>query len=186
MTILCIICSRGGSKEVKNKALRKFFNKPLIAYTIRQAIKAKIFDKIILSTDSKKIQKIGKYYGAASWFLRPKNLALDNSPKLEVIKHSHALAEKHYGKKFQICVDLDITSPLRSIKDIKIILETTFAANKYINDMEPWGLRKKNIERMNTVLYISVELIRKITILLSPIIFQYNIKFSNRIINIIY
>ena len=119
MKILCTICARSGSKEIKNKALKKILNRPLIAYTIRQAIKAKIFDKIIISTDSKKIQKIGKYYGAESWFLRPKNLATDNAPKLKVIKHAHEEAEKFFSKKFDVCVDLDITSPLRLVSDIK-------------------------------------------------------------------
>ena len=119
MKILCTICARSGSKEIKNKALKKILNRPLMAYTIRQAIKAKIFDKIIISTDSKKIQKIGKYYGAESWFLRPKNLATDNVPKLKVIKHAHEEAEKFFSKKFDVCVDLDITSPLRLVADIK-------------------------------------------------------------------
>ena len=160
MTILCIICSRGGSKEVENKALQKFFNKPLIAYTIRQAIKAKIFDKIILSTDSKKIQKIGKYYGAASWFLRPKNLALDNSPKLEVIKHSHALAEKHYGKKFQICVDLDVTSPLRSIKDIKKAVKK-FKNSKFNNLISVTKANKNPYFNMVEVKKKKVQLVKK-------------------------
>ena len=69
MSILCTICARSGSKEIRNKAIQKISNMPLIAYSIRQAIKSKIFDRVILSTDSKKIQKIGKYYGAESFFL---------------------------------------------------------------------------------------------------------------------
>ena len=73
MSVLCTICARGGSKELKNKALKKVFNKPLISYTIRQAIKSKTFDNIVLSTRLKKIQRAGKKYGAKSWFLRPKN-----------------------------------------------------------------------------------------------------------------
>ena len=72
MTIICTICARGGSKGLSNKALRKINKKPLISYTIRQAIKSNVFDEIVVSTDSKKIQKIAKYYGAKSWFLRPK------------------------------------------------------------------------------------------------------------------
>ena len=69
MNILCIICARGSSKGLfSNKALRKINNKPLISYTIRQAIKSKIFSEIIVSTDSKKIQNISKNYGAKSWF----------------------------------------------------------------------------------------------------------------------
>ena len=76
MSILCIICARGGSKGIKNKALVNFRGKPLIFYTIKQALKAKIFEEVIVSTDSLKIQKIAKTYGAKSWFLRPKNISL--------------------------------------------------------------------------------------------------------------
>ena len=60
MTILCTICARGGSKGLSNKALRTINNKPLISYTIRQAIKANIFDEIIVSTDSKKFKVLLK------------------------------------------------------------------------------------------------------------------------------
>ncbi len=119
MTILCTICARGGSKGLSNKALRKIDNKPLISYTIRQAIKAKIFDEIIVSTDSKKIQRIAQNYGAKSWFLRPKKFASDNSSKLLAIRHALVESERYFSKTFKICVDLDITSPLRKIDDIK-------------------------------------------------------------------
>ena len=54
MRILCTICARGGSKGLVNKNLKKIKNKHLIYYTINQAKKSKLFNKIILSTDSKK------------------------------------------------------------------------------------------------------------------------------------
>ena len=63
MPILCTICARGGSKGIKNKALKLINKKPLIYYTINQAFKSKIFDEVVVSTDSKKIQKISKFYG---------------------------------------------------------------------------------------------------------------------------
>ena len=119
MSILCTICARGGSKGLKNKALKKIFNKPLISYTIKQAIKSKLFDEIVVSTDSKKIQRAGKKYGVSSWFLRPKKLSNDNCSKLLAIRHAFTEAEKYFGKKFNYCVDLDVTSPLRTSDDIK-------------------------------------------------------------------
>ena len=60
MNVLCTICARGGSKGLTNKALRKINNQPLISYTIKQAVNSKVFDEIVVSTDSKKIQKIAK------------------------------------------------------------------------------------------------------------------------------
>ena len=115
---LCTICMRGGSQGVKNKNYRLINGKPLMYFTIKQAIKAKIFDHIVVSTDSKKILKIAKSYGADGWFLRPKKLSLNTSSKIPAIKHALFQAEKFYNKKFEKIVDLDATSPLRKIEDI--------------------------------------------------------------------
>ena len=60
MKILCTICARKGSKEIKNKNIIKFKGKPLIYHTINQAKKTKIFDKIVCSSDSLKILRIAK------------------------------------------------------------------------------------------------------------------------------
>ena len=117
-SILCTICMRGGSQGVKNKHTKLINGKPLMYYTIKQAIKSKIFDHIVVSTDSKKILKIAKSYGADGWFLRPKKLALNTSPKVPAIKHALVQAEKFYNKKFETIVELEATSPLRKIEDI--------------------------------------------------------------------
>ncbi len=132
MSILCTICARGGSKGLSNKALRKINNKPLISYTVRQAVKSNIFDEIIVSTDSKKIQRVAKNYGAKSWFLRPKKFASHNSSKLLAIRHALYESEKYFNKSFKICVDLDITAPLRTINDIKKAIKK-FKKNKFSN-----------------------------------------------------
>ena len=76
MNNLCVICARGRSKGLKNKALKKINGKPLIAYTIKQAIKSKKFSHVIVSTDSKKIKKVANKFGAKSWFIRPKNFLM--------------------------------------------------------------------------------------------------------------
>lgn len=115
---LCIISMRAGSKDVKNKNFKLINGKPLMYYTIKQAIKSKIFDHIIVSTDSKKILKFAKSYGAEGWFLRPKRLASSRSKKVPVIKHAFFEAEKFYNKNFETIIDLDVTSPLRKIDDI--------------------------------------------------------------------
>ena len=109
---------RGGSKGVKNKHTKLINGKPLMYYTIKQAIKSKIFDHIVVSTDSKKILKKARSCGAEGWFLRPKKLALDTSPKVPAIKHALVQAEKLYNKKFETIIELEATSPLRKIEDI--------------------------------------------------------------------
>ena len=87
MNILCTICARAGSKGIKNKNIKLLNGKPLIYYTIQQAVKSKIFKNIVVSTDSK-IQKISIKFGASSWFLRQANLSGDNISKIKVIRDS--------------------------------------------------------------------------------------------------
>ena len=118
MKNFCTISMRGGSKGLSNKNLRELHGKPLMAYTIEQAIQSKLFEHVVVSTDSRKIAETAKLYGAESWFLRPSKLATDEAPKLPAIRHALIESEKYYGCKFDVLVDLDVTSPLRKIKDI--------------------------------------------------------------------
>ena len=72
--MLCIIPARGGSRGLKNKNILPFNGKPLIYYTIQAALKSKKITKVIVITDSLKIAKISKKFGAEIPFLRPKKL----------------------------------------------------------------------------------------------------------------
>ena len=119
MKNLCTIGMRGGSKGVPNKNLRELHGKPLMAYTIEQAQVSGLFDHIVVSTDSEKIAETARSYGAKAWFLRPAELATDEAAKLPAIRHAFMEAEKHYGYQFDVLVDLDATSPLRKVEDIK-------------------------------------------------------------------
>ena len=110
---------RGGSKGVNNKCLKKINGKPLLEYTIKQAKRIDIIDNIVISTDSKKIINLSANYGIKNFFIRPKYLSRDNSPKIPVIRDAVLRSEKFFNKKFDIIIDLDVSSPLRSIEDIK-------------------------------------------------------------------
>lgn len=116
--VLCTICARGGSKGVKNKNVKLLNGKPLIAYTIEQAKASQLFDHIVISTDSDQIANIAKQYGAEVFFKRSLELSSDTAGKLGVIQDALLQSEAYYGKEFQYHVDLDATSPLRSIEDI--------------------------------------------------------------------
>jgi CMP-N,N'-diacetyllegionaminic acid synthase len=118
MNNLCTICMRKGSKGVPNKNLREINGKPLMAYTIEKAIQSELFLHVVVSTDSEQIAETAKNFGADVWFLRPKELALDDTPKLPVIRHAFQESEKYYGQMFDILMDLDSTSPLREVEDI--------------------------------------------------------------------
>ncbi len=117
--ILCTICVRSGSKGVKNKNIKKIKGKPLIYYTLNQAIKSKLFNNIVISTDSEKILEYSKKKKNIDRIKRPKNLAKDDSPKIPVIRHCLIEMEKRYKKKYDLIFDLDVTSPLRKIYDLK-------------------------------------------------------------------
>ena len=115
---LCTICARGGSKGVKNKNIRPLNGKPTIAYTIEQAQKSKLFDHIVVSTDSDEIATVALQYGAEVFFKRSAALSSDTAGKLDVIKDAFLKSEKHYNQNFSHLIDLDATAPLRDINDI--------------------------------------------------------------------
>jgi len=122
MKALCTICARAGSKGVANKNLRLINNKPLIVYSIEQAIASKLFDQIVVSSDSKDIREVALANGATFCVDRPAELATDTAPKLPAIKHCVENAEKKFGQ-FEVIVDLDATAPLREPSDIIGALE---------------------------------------------------------------
>ena len=88
MINICIIPARRNSKRIKQKNIKIFFGKPIIYWSIKAAIKSKCFDKIIVSTDSKKIAQISKKCGAEVPFLRPKKLSGDHVPVAPVLRYT--------------------------------------------------------------------------------------------------
>lgn len=132
MKRICTICARGGSKGVKGKNVRPLLGKPLLAHSIEQAKATELFDLIAVSSDSDQILDIAKQYGANVLVQRPEELASDTAAKLPVIRHCVDEVERLFQLTFDTCVDLDATSPLRSVFDIKEavrILETSNAGN---------------------------------------------------------
>lgn len=116
--IVCTICARGGSKGVKGKNLRMIAGKPLLAHTIEHAKAAGIFAYIAVSSDSDEILNCAREYGVDYAVKRPPELATDAAAKVPVIQHCVAEVEKLTEQQFEICVDLDATSPLREVSDI--------------------------------------------------------------------
>jgi CMP-N-acetylneuraminic acid synthetase len=116
--ILLTICARGSSKGIKGKNIKLLNGKPLIFYTIKQALNWGKAKHVIVSTDSKEIASIAKSSGAEVPFLRPKELAADTSSKLSVLRHALAKCEKIYQEKYSILIDLQVTAPVRTTEDI--------------------------------------------------------------------
>ena len=117
--ILLTICARAGSKGVVGKNIRLMHGQPLIGITIKQAIEWGKAEKIIVSTDSREIAEIAIKYGAEVPFIRPSKLANDGAPKLPVLQHATKYCIQNLDYTPDYVIDLDPTSPLRSIEDIQ-------------------------------------------------------------------
>lgn len=112
MTKIALIPARGGSLRVPSKNIKRLNDHPLIAYTISLAIQSRLFERIIVSTDSIKIKEIAEYYGADVPFIRPAQLATSVSIDIEWIKHAFIELKEKYDC-FSI---LRPTSPFRTLE----------------------------------------------------------------------
>ena len=126
--ILTIIPARSGSKGVKNKNIKLINGKPLIYWTIKEAKKSKL-SQIIVSTDSKKILRISKKFGADVPFLRPKKISKDNTEMTDVLKHALNFFYKK-KKYFKYIMILQPTSPLRTYIDINNSIKLFYKSTK--------------------------------------------------------
>lgn len=116
--ILVYIPARGGSKRIPNKNIKNFLGQPLIAYAIKQARSLSFIDRVIVDTDSLKISRIAKKYGAEVPWLRPSYLAQDNSQGIDSLLYTIKRLEKEQGYKPDYVLILQTTSPLREPEDI--------------------------------------------------------------------
>lgn len=121
--ILAIIPARSGSKSVKNKNIRLINGKPMIAYSIEHAKESKYINRIIVTTDSEEYAAIAREYGAETPFLRPAELAQDDSLDVDVFAHAIAYLEKEEGYVPDVIVQLRPTTPVRDVGDIDRMIE---------------------------------------------------------------
>lgn len=121
MNLLITLCARGGSKGIPGKNIRPLNGKPLIGYSIETAQRfGKPFQAdIALSTDDNQIRETAAAFGIISTYQRPEHLATDTAGKIETIEHLVLHGEKTRGKKYDYVLDLDITSPLRTVEDLQ-------------------------------------------------------------------
>lgn len=117
-SVLAIIPARGGSKSIPKKNIKFLGDKPLIAYTIEEAVKSKYVDRVILSTDDKEIAKVAVDCGAEVPFLRPESLARDTTSSLSVILHALEYLKREEKYSPDTVVYLQPTSPFRGARHI--------------------------------------------------------------------
>jgi CMP-N-acetylneuraminic acid synthetase len=117
-TVACIF-ARSGSKGIPNKNIRNFNGKPLITWAVELALQVKQIDRVYVSTDSEEIAEIAKSAGAIVPFIRPTELATDESPEWDSWQHFIKFLEGTDGKLPDVFISLPTTSPLRTMTDVE-------------------------------------------------------------------
>ncbi|PAF41150.1 pseudaminic acid cytidylyltransferase [Helicobacter sp. 11S03491-1] len=120
MKKVAIIPARGGSKRIPKKNIKLFCDKPIISYSIQNAIQSGVFDEIIVSTDDEEIATTAIQYNAKVPFYRPKELSLDTTPTLPVI--AHAIKELQLHSNDLVCC-IYPTAPLLQPQHITLALK---------------------------------------------------------------
>lgn len=123
--VIGVIFARGGSKGVPRKNIRPLAGKPLIAYAIETALASELIDRVIVSTDDEEIAEIAQQCGAEVPFMRPSELAQDNSPEWLAWQHAIQMLEAAEGEpKIDVFVCVSPTSPLRAVEDVDACIQT--------------------------------------------------------------
>jgi CMP-N,N'-diacetyllegionaminic acid synthase len=118
LKVLGVITARGGSKGIPGKNLKLLAGKPLLAYTIDTARRSGALDRVILSTEDEAIATAGRDLGCDVPFIRPMDLALDDTPHLPVIQHATRWMQDRINYQPDAVMILQPTSPLRTAEDI--------------------------------------------------------------------
>jgi CMP-N,N'-diacetyllegionaminic acid synthase len=129
MTIVAIIPARSGSKGIPRKNLKPFLGHPLIAWSIGQSLRSEKINRTIVSTDDEEIREVALQYGAEAPFLRPPELAQDDTPTEPVLLHALDFL-KEQGEEPDAIVLLQPTSPVRLDGTIDLAI-TTFEDGAY-------------------------------------------------------
>ena len=123
MKYIVLICARGGSKGLPGKNIKQLNGIPLIGWSIKIAKQIDRISRIIVSTDSEEIAKVALKYGAEVPFMRPKELAQDDSPEWLVWKHAIKHVESYGNEDIDAIIVLPVTAPLRSVKDVNSCID---------------------------------------------------------------
>lgn len=118
MNLTAFIFARGGSKGLPRKNIKQLAGKPLIAWSIEQALHVNEISRVIVSTDDNEIASVAREFGAEVPYLRPAELAFDTTPEIFAWKHALQFIEKEEGLMPEPFISVPATSPLRLPSDI--------------------------------------------------------------------
>lgn len=126
-TAIAIIPARGGSKRIPRKNIRPFFGKPIISYSIQAALKAAVFDRVIVSTDDPEIAEVGRTYGAEIPFLRSEKTSGDLATTFDVLEEVLNMlpASNHTSQTYGCCIYP--TAPFVTAEQLAVSLKTLMA-----------------------------------------------------------
>jgi CMP-N,N'-diacetyllegionaminic acid synthase len=117
--ILAVIPARGGSVGVPRKNIRQLAGKPLIAHSIEAAQAAPSIDRVIVTTDDPEIAAVAREWRAEVPFLRPAEMAQNDTPGMVPLMHAIRWLDEHDGYRPAFVMELQPTSPLRTAADIE-------------------------------------------------------------------
>ena len=123
MKVVALICARGGSKGLPGKNIRPLAGRPLIAWAIDRAAAVKRIERVIVSTDAKEIASVAREAGAETPFLRPAELARDDSPEWLVWRHALHYLKESEGAYPDALIVVPTTAPLRAVSDLERCLD---------------------------------------------------------------
>lgn len=121
--MIAIVPARCGSKGLPGKNIKDLHGKPMIAYTIEEALKSKYITEVIISTDCSEIEQVAVKYGAKSYFLRPQELATDQARAIDNYLYTVDRLNRDFDFLIESFVVLQPTSPLRVVEDIDGAIE---------------------------------------------------------------
>ena len=129
MNILITLCARGGSKGIPGKNIKLIAGKALLVYSIdlTTRLKEKWIVKVALSTDDSEIKEVAADHGVDTEYQRPDFLATDSAGKIDTIRDLLLYEESLVDYKYDFVLDLDVTSPLRTLEDVEKALELMIA-----------------------------------------------------------
>jgi CMP-N-acetylneuraminic acid synthetase len=128
LTVLAVVPARGGSKSIPRKNLKTVGGISLVGRAAQVAAALPMIDAALISTDDAEIAAEALQYGLDAPFMRPPELSGDAATSVDMWRHAWIAAEAHYGKRFDLSVLLEPTSPLRRPEDVERTLRALIDA----------------------------------------------------------